>query len=304
VELWSAPGSVDGGVPVAVAASRAATVRSRSSPMAILPPLRPLRPLQMIDGGFALLRARPGQVMSIAAAFVIPTELLGAFIQRNAVGSLKLSDVFNQSESTQNQNSANLTLVMATWMLSSAALPFVAAAVGRLVVADRLGIVVSTREAIGLALSRWWALLASWALLHVVYAAGVFCFLLPGVLLMGLYIAVAPVIALERLGPIAAIRRSQSLCRRRYWTCVGVGVASALVTGALSTVLRALPQVLGVFTLGRWGWLLAGIVSAATTLVTAPVVAATTVLLYLDLRVRTEGVDIEMDMTRSFGTDA
>jgi hypothetical protein len=301
MELWSAPGAEG---TVAATARRAATVRTRSSPVAILPPLRPLRPLQMIDGGFALLRARPAQVMTIAAVFVIPTELLAAFIQRNAVSSVKLSDVFNQSEAAQNQSSANLGLVMANWMLSSVALTFVAAAVGRLVVADRLGIVVSTRQALGLALSRWWALLTSWLLIHVVYAAGVFCFALPGLFLMGLYIAVAPVVALEGLGPLKAIRRSQSLCRRRYWTCVGVGVASALVSIALAWTLRALPQLLGVFTLGHWGWLLAGLVSVVTTLITAPVVAATTVLLYLDLRVRTEGVDIELDMTGAFGSEA
>jgi hypothetical protein len=292
VEPLSAPGAN----ATVTGTFKSATVRTRVSPVPVLPPLRPLRPLQLVDGGFAMLRARPWQVMTIAAVFVIPTELLGAFLQRGS--SASVIDALNDSSGDQN---SGLALPLTVQLISSLALPFVAVAMARLVVADRLGTVTTTGEALRSVWPRSWALLAAWFLIHVVYALGSFCLLVPSVLMMGLTIVVAPVIALERLGPLAAIRRSQTLCRRRYWSCLGVALLSAAVTGALSLALKALPDVLGLFTLGHWGWLLAGVTNAAITLVTAPVVAATAVLLYLDLRVRTEGIDIEMDMTRCFG---
>ena len=41
-----------------------------------------------------------------------------------------------------------------------------------------------------------------------------------------------------------------------------------------------------------------------TQLVTIPVVAGITVLIYLDLRVRTEGLDLELDAIEAFPTAA
>jgi hypothetical protein len=48
------------------------------------------------------------------------------------------------------------------------------------------------------------------------------------------------------------------------------------------------------------GWVLTAASGILTSLITMPVVAATTVLIYLDLRVRTEGLDLELDATEVF----
>jgi hypothetical protein len=47
---------------------------------------------------------------------------------------------------------------------------------------------------------------------------------------------------------------------------------------------------------------LPAVVSILTQLVTLPVVAGITVLIYLDLRVRTEGLDLELDALAAFPT--
>ena len=51
---------------------------------------------------------------------------------------------------------------------------------------------------------------------------------------------------------------------------------------------------------GTIGWLLLGVGQSFASLVTIPVVAATTALLYLDLRLRLEGLDLELDALAAF----
>ena len=297
-DAWATPDvEPDNSMP---ARSSAAAVRPAHS-TAVLPPMRPLRPLQMIDGAFALLRARPRQMMGISIAFVIPTQLAVSLIQRNALRGFHLREILgdpsSSGTSTTNSTTLNLALLVA-WTLSSLSLPFVAAACSQVVVADRLGTQVSTGTALKGALRRSWALLFSWIVIHAVGIAGVFCFLVPGVVMMGWYIAVAPVIALEKLGPIAAMKRSRSLCHPRYGACIGFGLVSGAVTYALSIALSGAPQLLGILTLGRYGWVLTSVVAILTSLATVPILATATVLLYIDLRVRTEGLDLEIDFER------
>lgn len=260
-----------------------------------------MRPLQMVDGAFALLRARPRQLMTIAVVFVIPPQLGVAILQRQALSGMSLGDLIRDPTTASTSSNNSTWLVLAAFLLSSLSLPFVAAAVARIVVADQTGIDVSTKGAIGLAARRWWALLASWTMVHIAYVPGLFCFFIPIVLLMGLFIVVAPAIAMEQIGPWAAMKRSWTLCKRRYGACLGVGILSGGTIYLLELSLSAVPSLLAVFTLGRWGWLLDAAAGTATALVTTPLIATCTVLLYIDLRVRTEGLDMELDRRRVFG---
>lgn len=255
----------------------------------------------MVDGAFALLRARPRQLMTIAVVFVIPPQLGVALLQRQALSGISLRDLISDPTTADTSSNNSTWLVLAAFLLSSLSLPFVAAAVARVVVADRTGIEVSTKEAIALAGRRWWALLASWTMVHLAYVPGLFCFFIPIVLLMGVFIVVAPAVVMEQLGPWHALKRSWTLCKRRYGACLGVGILSGGTIYLLELSLSAVPSLLAVFTLGRWGWLLDAAAGTATALVTTPLIATCTVLLYIDLRVRTEGLDMELDRRRVFG---
>jgi hypothetical protein len=80
----------------------------------------------------------------------------------------------------------------------------------------------------------------------------------------------------------------------------------ALLTGVVATALaQALsfaPQMLGLLIGLDVGWIFLGIGAAMASLLVMPMVAASSVLIYLDLRVRTEGLDLELDVQRVFGT--
>lgn len=111
-----------------------------------------------------------------------------------------------------------------------------------------------------------------------------------------------PAAVLERLRPFAALSRSWRLVRGSFWRLLGILLLADLIVSATAGLLAA-PFTLarlaaaGPFSLissGRSiGWLIAtaiGGIIAST--VSAPIAAGVSVLLYTDMRIRKEGMDL------------
>jgi len=104
-------------------------------------------------------------------------------------------------------------------------------------------------------------------------------------------------ITIESMGPIAAIGRSWRLTGRSWWHVFGVELTTWLVStllgGALGGALGALAGLLGFVSQSA---VLAGIATAAASaiggLVIVPFSTAVYVVLYYELRARTEGFDL------------
>ena len=141
---------------------------------------------------------------------------------------------------------------------------------------------------------RAWPLLASFVLVKLAELGGAFACYLGIPFVMTLFLVVAPVIAVEGEGPVGAMGRSVRLVRPRYFPSMGIALLMALVSTLLGFALSALPQALAAWIGLERGWPLLALGGIASELIVLPFVAASTVLLYLDLRVRTEGFDIEM----------
>jgi hypothetical protein len=75
--------------------------------------------------------------------------------------------------------------------------------------------------------------------------------------------------------------------------------AGALV---MRIVIEFAPSFLGLELLRLPLWLTAGVVDLFATVVATAFVAATSTVLYLDLRVRHEGIDLDMAMSRAFSS--
>ncbi len=94
--------------------------------------------------------------------------------------------------------------------------------------------------------------------------------------------------------------RSWALTSRRLLPVLGLGVASGVVAYALGQALNAMTDVLGLFVGLRVGWIILAAGRAATGLIIVPIVALSAVLCYLDLRIRLEGLDLELAVTERF----
>ena len=135
-------------------------------------------------------------------------------------------------------------------------------------------------------------LLVALALIVLVFIAAVF-------LVVRLSLAPAALM-LENTGVIEGIGRSWALTRGSFWRVLGILVLAGLITGLVTGTLSfGLGMVFGVVSVGLPA--AHPLVSAVTVLLTSvlsalvlPFTAAVTALTYIDLRMRTEGLDVEL----------
>ena len=135
-------------------------------------------------------------------------------------------------------------------------------------------------------------LLVALALIVLVFIAAVF-------LVVRLSLAPAALM-LENTGVVEGIGRSWALTRGSFWRVLGILVLAGLITGLVTGTLSfGLGMVFGVVPVGLPA--AQPLVSAVTVLLTSvlsalvlPFTAAVTALTYIDLRMRTEGLDVEL----------
>jgi hypothetical protein len=116
------------------------------------------------------------------------------------------------------------------------------------------------------------------------------------------FLLAPPALVLERSGVVASLRRGGALSRGQFWRLLGLYLLTTLVVGLAGQVV-ALP--LGVLTAigpavwdGTTGALVAVFSSYLSQIlvgaITAPFTAAVVALLYVDQRIRKEGLDVQL----------
>jgi hypothetical protein len=165
-------------------------------------------------------------------------------------------------------------------------------------------------------------ILGVWAVVAVIVTVFVLLHVYPAAIALGILAGIAafcvtvwlsimfslavPVVVLERQGPVAALARSWRLVRRSFWRVLGILLLAGIVVAVAGFVLQlpfSLLEALaggsgGVFGLTASRSVAAVIIGAVGTIVagavTRPISAGVTVLLYLDMRMRKEGLDLAL----------
>jgi hypothetical protein len=292
-------------------------------------PLHPMTIGDLLDGSFKLFKANLLTVLTITVVFVAPFQILGAFFQRDVFGGESIFDAVNDPSVAQAESSEGQTIAaLVAGLIAILVQPFVAGAISRVVAASYLGGDLSPGAAMRIVGRRFWALLWSWVLVHLLEGVGVIAGLiilvpalaaggdagalvlipmvplaiLAGLIFMALFVAVAPAIAVEELGPVQGMRRSWRLVRPRVFPVLGAALLTSLVVNLVGTALGFVPQVLAfVVGTGGFGWVLLAVGGILTSLITTPLVAIVSTLLYFDARIRHEGFDLQV-MARDVAT--
>ncbi|MFL6206544.1 MAG: hypothetical protein ACJ739_14485 [Acidimicrobiales bacterium] len=296
---WAAPdAAVDAPRPPDRAPWQAAAPAGPDRP---LPALAPMTMSDLLDGGFAIIKRAPATIVGLTALFVVPIQLLAAFLNRGVEG-FDLDAALQETNSTFEIGGGPSTGSGFVLQVGSMlALVVVAAAIARLVSAWYVGHDLTTRELLRGTLPIAWPLFASWVLVHVLEGVSIIGLGVLPLAVMTWFLVTAPVIGAEGLGPIQAMRRSARLVQRRFWNVLGAALLGMLVESLFESAVSLLPQFVSFF-VGTEGiaWVLPAVVGVVTQLVTMPFVAAVTVLIYLDLRVRTEALDLELRAGEAF----
>jgi hypothetical protein len=244
-----------------------------------------------------------GRVLSPHQAHVLLTSIFGAVLPAVAVG------------------------IVLSFALTSALSGMLSAVIGRGLLGQRVGLAEAWRAGrVGPVIGASFLLLlisicvplpvvivaVVLALLHLTPVAvliavlgGIASFILELLLLVRLSVTL-PALVLERISPASAIKRSFDLSRGSYWRLFGILLLTRLIVGVASLVL-SIPFTIfsglaggsgSFFSIGVKATVASVIIGAIGAIVagtvTAPISAGVVVLLYADLRMRREGLDLAL----------
>jgi hypothetical protein len=255
--------------------------------------LRPLEIGDLLDETFRMYRRHFFIFAGISVILTIPLAALTGF------GFASLSDELmrfvNSGQAPDfNQLTPSLLLLGAALLVGFALYPFTAGAVIYAACESALGRPVTLWGVLGGILRRYFPIAGY--LILVWLMAVMFCLLPLWIWIWVGWIAVLPVMLIENTGLVAAMGRSWSLLEGRWWRTflilLLIGILWYVVRLALGAVLFTVNLLLQtvlspVMTLA--------IVAAASEVLYAlatPVVQIALVLIYFDLRVRREGLDL------------
>ena len=262
-------------------------------------PLHPMMFSDLLDGSFRLLKANLGTIVLVAAVFLIPVNLVAAFLQRDLLGGYGLLQFMQDPsllEEAAGPGASNGPLIgsLVATLATILVTPFIGGATSMVVAASYLGGELKAGPAMRATGRRFLVLLAVFFLTLLLKLAGLVLCLVGALVPMALLLVTTPAVMVEEVGPIQAMARSVTLVRPRFWPVMAIGIGSGVLAGFLGNILAG-PFSIAALAVGyRWGWILAAVGAILPALVTTPFVAILATLVYFDLRIRNEGFDLQM----------
>lgn len=239
------------------------------------------------------------------AGLVVPVSLFQAWITRDDLGGATFSDLINDPTVAQEVGNSSSTFDGAFFF--GQLIGLIVTAVGGVAVSRIVGGWFDGRDesamsAIRFTVRRSPAILGVFVIVHVAEAIGFILLVLPGFAVLVLSSLASPVLALETLGPVASVRRSWELVRRRTGFTLSVILLVGIVQYGVSQAVGTLPSLVAVLLGPDRVWPLIAASNLATSIILVPVTGAAMCLTYLDIRFRTEGLDLERRVAKQFGS--
>jgi len=269
--------------------------------------LQPRRVGALLDAGFDVLRFRARTLFLVSAGILLPLAVVPQALSYRGLGGsgldlrLNLSNGSFLPSETSALGADDLLGALVLGALPLLAMALLGLAMGHLVGGWLAGEDPGPAVVLRSTLRQAPVALAAYLIALPLKAAGFAACYVGAVIVIGQLQILSPVIAFERLGPLKAIGRSWRLSSRRFFRGPGLVLGLALVTAAVSTALLGIQTLVAqLLKENSWGWAVAGGIGTGITMLLAPFQAAVAVLHYLDLRVRAEGLDLQLRATEAF----
>jgi hypothetical protein len=238
----------------------------------------------ILTAAFEVYKANAAKLIGVVAVVVVPLSLLGALVTKVALAS-------NCNTVSGNGISINVCAPRSGWAVLfggvfGLALAFimsfvVQAAIAKAAAQATVGDPVDTSESyrwgfrhLGNVL--WISLLAGLAIL-----GGLILLVIPGIIIAVMLTLVIPALLFEDKRGSASLGRSWNLVKGHFWHVLGVIIVTGIITGVIAGILTAI---------GGSNWFVYWIMDAIARIITVPFSALVTIVLYLDVRARSEAL--------------
>ncbi|MGH8960933.1 MAG: hypothetical protein ACRDWT_06965 [Jatrophihabitantaceae bacterium] len=274
-------------------------------------PLRPLGLGDLLDGSFKAIRRNPRVMLGLSALIAIAQAVLVAAFSLFAfasLGNITVSSTGNAAGTTGlgplvGTESVQFVGIVASTLLGSILTGMLTIAITQ----DVLGVTLTIGQVWQRVRGRIWPLIAVALLTTVLEFVGLLFCIAPGVWLWGIWAVAVPALMVENTTIRGALRRSRQLVDGTFWRVWGVRALGALIATVIGGFLVVPFEVVGfivdndMFSPSAGAnhvpllfLVLTAIGSALSATFTAPIRAGIDSLLYVDLRMRKEGLDIAL----------
>ena len=268
---------------------------SRTGPL----PMYPMAVGDILDAIFRLLRANAKALAPVLLLIAFPFEAIAAYNGRNgpslAQSLSNLGNAANEPTVSQSERVVSYVVILTIALMT----PVVAGFVCRTVAASYLGEQLASGQVVRTSARAVFALIASSLLVHLCELVGGILCILPGLALMALFVATAPAIVIEGLGPVAGMRRSWRLVRQRFWPVLGTALLGGLMVTIMAGIVAALPEeIVAAIADSHAGAVSDAILGTCTQAFSWSVAATMATLIYFNQRIRFEGLDLQVMAAR------
>lgn len=268
---------------------------------------------ELLDELFRLYRRHFSLIVGVALLVALPGLVWSLVTGVYRLNSTSYTNLFTATgTSTVAFNSQEFSNLLGTLSLGALGalilLPFTVGAVYRAVTDVALGRPATIGVVLRETLARYWPLLGLvglffvfavvWAIAELI---GFVLLILPGlaVFCAAIYflvrwsLTVAAIMA-EDIGPIRGLGRSWNLVKGQWWRTFGILVVVAILQSVISYALFILfGLIAALFSTGDFQAALVQVGSTLLSALVSPITTIAVVLLYFDLRVRKEGLDLD-----------
>ena len=262
------------------------------------PGLRPLGVGEILDVAFKVYTRHAVQLFKVVAFVVVPIQVLGAIILLSTVDDPDLITGFGEINTDSDTELAGaIAGTLVTNVLGALAVLLATAACVKAVSDAYLKRHPDWRESLTTARSKLGSLIWLSFLYFLLLIPAFLALIIPGIWLAIAWTVAYPVLILEGIRGRKALGRSFRLVRGRWWPTFGALVTAYLLAGVAQAIIGAI--LAGALLVGAedslvGAVLLSGTANTVAGVLTTPFQAAVTTLIYFDLRVRKEGLDLEL----------
>lgn len=268
--------------------------------------LRPLPLGELLDETFKLYRRHFSVIAGVALVIILPNlviSLISGSYRANPITYLQqvAQNINNPDQlaaiQARQQQYTSSPLYLLSFPIAILMIPFTVGALYRAATSLAAGNVETIGSVLAGTARRYFAVFGVVILAGLVALGSIGILTIPVVIWVLIRWSVAtPALFAEGVGPVKAVGRSWNLVRDNWWRTVGIVIIVAIMVSLIQSALSVLFTGMAAVVPGLSDDLRAGLVTTVATLVDALVSAITPIaitMLYLDLRVRKEGLDLD-----------
>jgi hypothetical protein len=244
----------------------------------------------IISTAFDIYKANATKLLTIVAIVVVPLSFISAFLTGVVFApDEETAVVFGEEITTiSDQTLATAFLVLAIGIIFGLVINAVLqAAIMRGAALASVGDPLDVEASYRYGFRRLGSVILISILVGLAVGVGLIFLIIPGIIFAVKFSVSIPALVVEDRRGTDAMSRSWNITKGFFWHVLGVWVLAFLVQMVVGFVLGAIGAIFGDFWIVQW------IFSAAAQIITAPFSALVTVLLYIDLRARSEALSGE-----------